>query len=102
MFGWNAGHNNRYGILSPVVGTGNTRKERNVNSATEQIVVTTPDMSCGHCVASIEQGVSALAGVENVKADLGTKQVTISFDPARVTVPQIEETLDEAGYPVAK
>lgn len=73
-----------------------------MNSTTEQIVVTTPDMSCGHCVASIESEVSALAGVESVKADLPTKQVTIAFDPTRVTVPQIEATLDEAGYPVAK
>jgi copper chaperone len=73
-----------------------------VNNAVEQIVVTTPDMSCGHCVASIEQEVGAVPGVESVKADLPTKQVTISFDPARVAVPRIEEALDEAGYPVAK
>ena len=59
-------------------------------------------MSCGHCVAAIEKEVGALAGVETVTADLPTKQVTIAFDPARVSVPQLEETLDEAGYPVAK
>ena len=68
----------------------------------ERIVVNTPDMSCGHCVAAIETEVGALAGVESVKADLPTKQVTIAFDPARVSVPQLEETLDEAGYPVAR
>lgn len=73
-----------------------------MSSAVEQIVVTTPDMSCGHCVASIEREVGALAGVESVKANLPTKQVTIAFDPARVTVPQIEATLDDAGYPVAR
>jgi copper chaperone len=73
-----------------------------VINAIEQIVVTTPDMSCGHCVASIEEEVGALAGVETVKADLETKQVTISFDPGKVSVPQIESALDEAGYPVAK
>ena len=68
----------------------------------ERIVVSTPDMSCGHCVAAIEKGVGAVAGVASVTADLPTKQVTIAFDPARVTVPQLEETLDDAGYPVAK
>ena len=71
-------------------------------NAIEQIVVTTPDMSCGHCVASIEEEVGALDGVETVKADLSTKQVTISFDPGKVSVTQIEAALDEAGYPVAK
>jgi copper ion binding protein len=68
----------------------------------EQTVVTTPDMSCGHCVATIEQEVGALAGVEAVKADLPTKQVTIRFDPEVVTIPRIEATLDDAGYPVAR
>jgi copper chaperone len=68
----------------------------------ERIVVSTPDMSCGHCVAAIEKEVSAVAGVESVQADLPTKQVTIAYDPALVSVPQLEETLDEAGYPVAK
>ena len=73
-----------------------------MSSSVDQIVVVTPDMSCGHCVASIEQEVGALAGVQSVKADLPTKKVSISFDPSVVTVPTIEATLDEAGYPVSK
>ena len=68
----------------------------------EQVTVTTPDMSCGHCVATIEAEVGALPGVASVAADLPTKRVEIAFDPSRVTLAQIEETLDEAGYPVAK
>lgn len=68
----------------------------------EEIVVTTPDMSCGHCVASIESEVGAVSGVQSVKADLATKRVKIAFDPALVTVPAIESVLDDAGYPVAK
>ena len=73
-----------------------------MSATLERIVVTTPDMSCGHCVATIEREVAELDGVEDVDADLATKQVTISFDPARVTVPQLESTLDDAGYPVAR
>ena len=73
-----------------------------MQSALEQIVVVTPDLSCGHCVTAIEGDVSALAGVQSVKADLPTKKVTISFDPGQVTSIQIEAALDDAGYPVAK
>ena len=73
-----------------------------MSNQVDQIVVVTPDMSCGHCVASIEQEVGALAGVQSVKADLPTKKVSISLDPSVVTVPAIEEALDEAGYPVSK
>jgi copper ion binding protein len=77
-------------------------KEHSMNSAIEQIVVTTPDMSCEHCVNAIQGDLGAVEGVEQVKADLPTKQVTISFDPGKVSVPQIEAALDAAGYPVAK
>ena len=73
-----------------------------MQSALEQIVVVTPDMSCGHFVTAIEGDVSALAGVQSVKADLPAKKVTISFDPGQVTSIQIEAALDDAGYPVAK
>lgn len=65
-----------------------------------QVTLTSPDISCGHCVATIENEVGALPGVQNVKANADTKQVDISFDPNQVTLTQIEETLDEAGYPV--
>jgi len=68
----------------------------------ERIVVTTPDMSCGHCVATIEREVAELDGVDDVDADLATKQVTIAFDPSVLTVAQLEARLDDAGYPVAR
>lgn len=68
---------------------------------TQQINLTAPDISCGHCVATVEREVGAMAGVESVKASAETKQVEITFDPSRVSQPQIEAILDEAGYPVA-
>jgi copper chaperone len=68
----------------------------------EHITLTAPDISCGHCVMTIKEEVGALSGVASVEANEATKQVEISFDPNRVSLAQIEETLDEAGYPVAK
>ena len=73
-----------------------------MSNTLDRLVVTTPDMSCNHCVATIEREVAELDGVDDVDADLATKQVTISFDPSRVTVAQLEATLDDAGYPVAR
>ena len=67
---------------------------------TERIVIATPDMSCGHCVATIEDAVGALPGVVSVAADLSTKRVEVVFDPGIVSQAVIEETLDDAGYPV--
>ena len=61
---------------------------------------TAPAISCGHCVATIEEAVGALAGVAQVKADVGTKRVEVAFDPKQVSSAQIEAALDDAGYPV--
>ena len=68
----------------------------------EHVTVTAPDISCGHCVATVKDAVGGLAGVASVEADPSTKRVEIEFDPGRVSLAQIEAALDEAGYPVAK
>lgn len=67
----------------------------------EQATLTAPDISCGHCVASVQTAVGALDGVERVHADAETKRIEVSYDPTRVELPQIASALDEAGYPVA-
>lgn len=68
----------------------------------EHATLTAPDISCGHCVASVKEAVGALSGVANVEADEGTKRVEVAYDPGRVSLTQIEAALDEAGYPVQK
>jgi copper ion binding protein len=76
--------------------------EVNPMSATlEQVTLTAPDISCGHCVATVKGAVSALDGVQSVDASEATKKIDISFDPSRVSLVQIAAALDEAGYPVA-
>ena len=57
-----------------------------------------PNISCGHCVHTIENEVGDLQGVQSVKADEKSKQVTIQWDkPATWT--QIVSTLTEIEYP---
>jgi len=60
-----------------------------------------PNISCGHCVHTIESEVGELQGVESVKADEHTRIVTIKWsDPA--TWSQIKNTLTEIDYPPAE
>lgn len=66
----------------------------------ETITLTTPDMSCGHCVAAIEKRLGGLDGVSSVKATLDDKSVNVSYDPAKVTLATLKSELDEEGYPV--
>jgi copper ion binding protein len=71
-------------------------------STVEHVTLTAPDISCGHCVATVQEAVGGLAGVASVQANESTKQVEIAYDPNRVSLEQIEQRLDDAGYPVAK
>ena len=71
-------------------------------SMLKHVTLTAPDISCGHCVATIKEEVGTLPGVARVEADPASKHVDIDFDPGRVSLAQIEAALDEAGYPVAK
>ena len=57
-------------------------------------------LSCAHCVATINKAVGRLNGASKVAANEQTRQIAIEFDPTRVTLAQIEATLDEEGYPV--
>lgn len=59
-----------------------------------------PNISCGHCVRTIQNEVAELEGVRAVKADLGTKSVEITFD-APATEETIKALLAEINYPVA-
>ena len=38
-----------------------------------------PGISCGHCVMTIEKELDDLDGVEDVKAEHASKQVTVSW-----------------------
>lgn len=68
----------------------------------ETITLKAPDISCGHCVAAITSAVGALDGAQVVASDISGKQVTVEYDPNRVSLDQIEHAMDEEGYPVAR
>ena len=67
----------------------------------QEVVISVPDMSCEHCVKTINNTLDVIPGVETVLTDLPTKKVHVHYDPSRVTVDQVEAALDDAGYTVA-
>lgn len=65
----------------------------------QTITLNAPDISCAHCVATVEKAVGDLDGVVAVKADPGSKDVNVTWDDARTDLNAIAAALDEAGYP---
>ncbi len=64
------------------------------------ITYNVPGIHCMHCTHTIEMEVSEMDGVKSVKAELDTKNVTISFEnPANEE--KIKALLTEINYPVA-
>jgi copper chaperone CopZ len=60
--------------------------------------VTVPNISCGHCVNTVQNEVSELAGVVSVKAEEATKKVTVEWETPQ-TWEGISALLEEIGYP---
>lgn len=59
-----------------------------------------PNISCMHCVHTIQSEVSELTGVKSVIADAQKKEATITFEsPANEA--QIKHLLAEINYPAA-
>ncbi|MEZ4708141.1 MAG: heavy-metal-associated domain-containing protein [Caldilineaceae bacterium] len=61
---------------------------------------TVPNISCSHCTHTIETELCDLEGVQSVKAEEATKQVTVNFD-APASWDAIKELLVEIEYPPA-
>jgi copper chaperone CopZ len=62
---------------------------------------TVSGMTCGHCVSSVTEEVSALPGVTAVAVDLGAGRVTVTGDRAD-DVDAVRRAVEEAGYSLAE
>ena len=60
-----------------------------------------PDMSCGHCKATVEGELNKLSGVEHSTADVERGTVEVRYDESRVSSEQLKGAIEEAGYTVA-
>ena len=65
--------------------------------STTQIKVS--GMTCGHCVQSVTEEISAIAGVTDVKIDLESGDVTIKSE-SELNNADLVAAVKEAGYEV--
>lgn len=57
-------------------------------------------MTCGHCVASVTEEISGIAGVQDVAVDLPTGAVTVTSE-SPVADDDVRAAVEEAGYTLA-
>jgi copper ion binding protein len=58
-------------------------------------------MTCGGCVTTVKQTLTALPGVKEVAVSLPAQQVEVQFDEGKLTVDAMRTALQGAGYDVA-
>jgi copper chaperone len=68
----------------------------------QEVVLSVPDVSCEQCVKAVNGALGTLPGVEMVSTDIPTKSVHLRYDAGQLSMEQIETTLDDTGYIVAK
>ena len=59
---------------------------------------TVTGMTCGHCVASVTEEVTAVAGVTDVSVDLESGALTVTGD---ASADEVKAAVEEAGYQLA-
>jgi copper chaperone len=68
----------------------------------QEVVLAVPDVSCEHCVKTINSALGVLPGVETVSTNISSKSVHLRYDSAQLSMEQIEATLDDAGYTISQ
>jgi len=58
---------------------------------------TVAGMTCGHCVASVTEEVTALPGVTDVQVELDSGQLIVTGDSAQDT-DAVRGAVEDAGY----
>lgn len=65
-----------------------------------ELVVSVPEISCGHCKAAIEGALRPLVGVNSADVDVDTRTVRVRLDPP-ATVADVTAAIEAQGYSVA-
>jgi copper ion binding protein len=61
--------------------------------------ITVSGMTCGHCVNSVTEELSKIAGVKEVKVDLDSGKVDITSEN-ELAQADLSEAIQEAGYEI--
>lgn len=63
--------------------------------------VRVPNISCGHCVKTIERELGEADGVTSVAARQDTREVRVEWDEGRTSWEAVRALLEEINYPPA-
>ncbi|WP_314591154.1 heavy metal translocating P-type ATPase [Paenibacillus terrigena] len=68
----------------------------------KQTTLSITGMTCAACANRIEKGLNKLEGVTNANVNFALEKASLSYDPSKLDVDRMEETIKKLGYGVAK
>ena len=84
-----------------IYGHAKSLKGNDMSHTTTTATLISPDISCDHCVATVNKALGEIDGVTTVESRADTKEVVVTYEPGNVSETKIREVLDEAGYPAS-
>ena len=68
---------------------------------TEKARIHITGMACTTCAATIEKGLKETPGVEQANVSFASEKASVEYDPSRVDLTKIKNTISQLGYGVA-
>ena len=62
------------------------------------VLIRVEGMHCHKCEVAIRKSMTALPGVHEVEVDFNSGLASVLFDQAQVTIPQLMQAVEQAGY----
>ena len=76
-------------------------EKNNKSKKSEKAHIHVTGMTCTTCAATIEKGLAETAGVEEAKVNFASEKATVEYDPSKVNLAKIKDTVSQLGYGVA-
>ena len=64
----------------------------------ETVELKVEGMDCEGCVKSVTRMLSSLPGVQSADVSLEQASARVTYDPAKVDLPQMKKAVERAGY----
>ena len=81
------------------------KKASDSSSQNAEIVEATINISglhCENCVASVEKGINALNGIDEVEVTLADSTAVVKYDASKLELAEIEKAVEKRGYSVKR
>ena len=75
--------------------------EKSSSRKSEKAHIHITGMTCTTCAATIEKGLAETPGVEQANVSFALEKASVEYDPTKVDLAKIKNTISQIGYGVA-